>query len=84
MRLGSGVAVALVQAGSGSSDSTPSLGTPTLRGCGPKKQKKKGQKENRASSQAPVERERKSGSMLDPQVKPHKTQKVQKRIINIL
>ena len=36
---GSGVAVAVVQAGSCSSDSTPSLGTSICLGCGPKKQK---------------------------------------------
>uniref|UniRef100_A0A480GIX5 Glutamine-dependent NAD(+) synthetase isoform X1 n=1 Tax=Sus scrofa TaxID=9823 RepID=A0A480GIX5_PIG len=37
--LGSRVAVAVVQAGSGSSDSTPSLGASTCRRCGPKKTK---------------------------------------------
>ena len=31
--------VAVVQAGRGSSDSTPSLGTSTCHGCGPKKKK---------------------------------------------
>ena len=35
------VAVAVVQAGKGSSDSTPSLGTSICYECGPKKQKKK-------------------------------------------
>ena len=35
------VAVAVVVAGSCSSDSTPSLGTSVCRGCGPKKKKKK-------------------------------------------
>ena len=39
MRLGSSVAV--VQAGSCSSDSTPSLGTSICCGCGPEKKKKK-------------------------------------------
>ena len=38
-RLGSRVAVAVVQAGSCSSNWTPSLGTPKCRGCGPKKTK---------------------------------------------
>ena len=37
--LGSCVAVAVVWAGSCSSDSTPSLGTSICRGCGPKKKK---------------------------------------------
>jgi len=41
MRLGSSVAVAVVQAGSCSSDSTPSLGTSICCGCGPEKKKKK-------------------------------------------
>ena len=40
-RLGSGVAVAVVEAGSYSSDWTPSLGTSICRGCSPKKQNKK-------------------------------------------
>ena len=35
--LGSGAAVAVVEAGGCSSDSTPSLGTSVCRGCGPKK-----------------------------------------------
>ena len=39
--LGSGIAVALVQAGSNSSDQTPSLGTSICHGCGPKKTKDK-------------------------------------------
>ena len=39
--LGSGTAVAVAQAGSFSSDSTPSLGSSICRRCGPKKQKKK-------------------------------------------
>ena len=39
--LKSGVAVAVVQAGGHSSDSTPSLGTSTCCGCGPKKTKDK-------------------------------------------
>ena len=41
MRLGSGVAVAVVWAGSLSSDSTPTLGTSMCPGRGPKKTKKK-------------------------------------------
>ena len=41
MRLGSGLAVAVVQAGGYSSDSTPSLGTSICCKCGPKKIKKK-------------------------------------------
>ena len=36
-QLGSGVAVAVVGAGSCSSNSTPSLGTSICHGCGPKK-----------------------------------------------
>ena len=40
-QLGSSVAVAEVQAGSCSSNSTPSLETSTGRGCGPKKTKKR-------------------------------------------
>ena len=40
VRLGSRVAVALAQAGSCSSDSTPSLGTSTCLGCSPRKDKK--------------------------------------------
>ena len=38
-RLQTCIAVAVVQAGSYSSDSTPSLGTSTCRGCGPKKKR---------------------------------------------
>ena len=38
-RLESGIAVAVVQASSYSSASTPSLGTPMCQGCGPKKTK---------------------------------------------
>ena len=41
MRLGSCVAVAVVWAGSCSSDLTPGLGTSICREYGPKKQKKK-------------------------------------------
>ena len=40
-QLGSGTAVAVVQVGSSSSDSSPSLGTSIGRRCGPKKQKNK-------------------------------------------
>ena len=39
--LRSGVAVAVVKAGTYSSDSTPSLGTSICRGCGPRKDKKR-------------------------------------------
>ena len=42
-RLGSRVALAVVQAGGYSSDSTPSLGTSIRHGCGPRKGKKKTQ-----------------------------------------
>ena len=41
MQLGSGVAVAVVQAGSNNSTETPSLGTSICRGCSPKKKKDK-------------------------------------------
>ena len=41
MLLRSDIAVAVAQAGSYSSDLTPSLGTYICYGCGPKKQKKK-------------------------------------------
>ena len=41
MQLGSCVAVAVVEAGSCSSDSAPSLGASTCCGYGPKKKKKK-------------------------------------------
>ena len=40
-RLGSGIAVAVAQAGSNSSDSIPSLGTSICHGCGPKRAKDK-------------------------------------------
>ena len=40
-RLGSHIAGAVVEAGSYSSDSTPSLGTSSCHGCGLKKTKKK-------------------------------------------
>ena len=39
-QLGSGIVVAVVQVGSCSSDSTPSLETSICHGCGPKKKKK--------------------------------------------
>ena len=45
MWLGSGVAVAVVKAGSYSSDSTPSLGTSICCECGPKKTKNKNRRE---------------------------------------
>ena len=41
MRLGSGIAVAVVEAGSCISDLTPSLGISICHGCSPKKEKKK-------------------------------------------
>ena len=41
MQLGSHIAVAVVQAGGYSSDWTPSLGTSTSHGCGPKKERQK-------------------------------------------
>ena len=44
MRLGSGIAGAVVQAGSYSSDSTPNRGTSICHGNGPKKTKKKKKK----------------------------------------
>ena len=44
--LGSGVAVAVVQAGSCSSDWTPSLGNSLCHGCGPEKTKSKKKKSN--------------------------------------
>jgi len=43
------VAVAVVQAGSCSSDSTPGLGNPMCHGCGPKKEKTKKQKQRELS-----------------------------------
>ena len=46
-RLGSQVAVALVQAGSYSSDSTPSLGTSKCRSSGPRKKMAKRQKKKK-------------------------------------
>jgi len=54
MRLGSCIAVAVVWAGSCSSDSTPSLGTSICFGCGPKKRtKKKEKKRHRKGSKTP-------------------------------
>ena len=47
--LGSCVSVAVAQAGSCSSDSTPSLGTSVCCGGGPKKQNKQTKKENKPS-----------------------------------
>ena len=46
-KLGSGIAVAAVQAGSYSSDSTPSLGTSICRGFSPKKTLKKKKRRRR-------------------------------------
>ena len=51
---GSGIAVAVTEAGVYSSDSTLSLGTSVCLGCGPKKTKKKKKKKERER-----ERERK-------------------------
>ena len=48
--LGSRVAVALVQAGSYSSDSTPSLGTSMCRERGPKETKKKKTKQKKMTT----------------------------------
>ena len=45
--LRSGVAMAVVWAGSCSSDSTPSLGTSICHGCGPKKEKKRKKKKKK-------------------------------------
>ena len=45
--LGSGIAVATVEAGSCGSDSTPNLGTSMCCGCGPKKTKKERKKKKR-------------------------------------
>ena len=47
MPLGSGVAVAVVEAGSCSFDLTPNLGTSICRGGGPKKAKKKKKKKKK-------------------------------------
>ena len=47
MWLGSGIAVAVVQSGSCSSDSTPSLGTPYATGEALKSKKKKEKKKKR-------------------------------------
>ena len=41
MRIGSGIAVVVVEAGCCNSDTTPSLETSTCCGCGPKKKTKK-------------------------------------------
>ena len=46
-RPGSGISIAMVQADSCNSDSTPSLGTYICYRYGPKKQKKKKEKEKR-------------------------------------
>ena len=54
MRLSSRIAVAVVQAGSCSSDSAPSLGTSIYCRCGPKKEKarkKEGRREGRKKEQ---------------------------------
>ena len=47
MWLGSHIAVAVMEAGSYSSDSTPSLGTSICCRCGPKKAKKKKKKKKK-------------------------------------
>ena len=51
--LGSGVAVALVQAGSRSSDWTPSLGTSICHACDPKKTKKEKELSSRGDMKEP-------------------------------
>ena len=60
MRLGSGVAVAVVQAGSNSSDSAANLGTSICHGGGPKKKKKKKKKKKEEAGH----RELKKGSTI--------------------
>ena len=55
MRLRSDIAVTLVQAGSNSSDQTPSLGNSVCRGCGRKRTKDKRQKTKKSDQiQFPV------------------------------
>ena len=54
--LGSRVAVALVQAGSYSSDQTPGLGTSTGRGSGPSKGKKTKSKNNKNKNKIKIKR----------------------------
>ena len=49
-QLGSGIAVAVVQASSCSSNQTPSLGTSICRDCGPKKPKNKKTKQNKKTA----------------------------------
>ena len=55
-RLGSGIAVAMVQASSYSSDSTPSLRISICHGCGPKKTKKKKKNANILSKQITIKK----------------------------
>ena len=54
MRLRSGVAVAVVQGGSCSSDSTPSLGASIYSRCGRKRRKKKVKKKLKHKSRNPI------------------------------
>ena len=52
--VGSGIAVAMTQAGSCSSDSTPILGTSICRRCSPKRtERKEGKKENESKPHCP-------------------------------
>ena len=59
MRLRSHVAVAVVQAGRCSSDSTPRLGTSICRRGGPKKKKRKRNKDGGREKEREREREKK-------------------------
>ena len=59
-QLGSDVAVAVVQAGGCSSNSTPSLGTSMCCGCGPKKRPKKEKKKEKKSMYLLVGRDNKN------------------------
>ena len=57
MRLGSGVVAAVVEAGSCSSNLTPSLETSTCHRCGHKKPKEKKKKEEREKDLSGVHRQ---------------------------
>ena len=67
MGLRSGVTVAVVQAGSYSSDSTPSVGTSINHKCGPKKQKKEKKKERKK------EKEKEKKERVDSHLGWHKS-----------